>query len=512
MATYSRPGVFINEVALPQTIESANNGASRGAFVGKFAKGPTASPVLLTSWYDFVKTFGGLSDSFPATWALYAFFANGGRQVYVKRVVGASAAAATVTLRDRAATPVSTLTLTASNPGAWGNSLKAEVTSASTTTFNLIISDGDSVVEQHTDLSMSSTSSRYVVSYVNSSSSYVTVTNLNSSTAAPGNQPEAAGQKAFTSGADGSAPTRTNYQTALATFDPINSPLLINNADAAYAFASGGTTNDRAAAVLLQADVAGYAEARGDAFAIVDPPAGLTAAEAITYATDVKAGFAASGDGGNTATYFPWIVVPDQLSAATAATRILPPGPAAMGKFLDTDATRGVFKTPAGFGTRVANAVALERSLTNAELDSLNVAAAPVNAIRNVPGAGIVVMGGRTMNNTPGERYINVRRSMIFLKKELTDRSAFAVFENNSERLWNQIRTSLGNFLRDYWSQGGLRGTTPAQAFYVKCDASNNTPQQILSGRVNIEVGVAVEYPAEFIVISIGQITGSASA
>ncbi len=73
MATYSRPGVFINEVALPQTIESANNGASRGAFVGKFAKGPTASPVLVTSWYDFVKTFGGLSDSFPATWLSMPF-------------------------------------------------------------------------------------------------------------------------------------------------------------------------------------------------------------------------------------------------------------------------------------------------------------------------------------------------------------------------------------------------------------------------------------------------------
>ena len=512
MATYSRPGVFISEVALPQSVESANNSASRGAFVGKFAKGPTTSPVLVTSWYEFVKTFGGLSDSFPATWALYTFFANGGRQVYVKRVVGTGAASATVTLRDRAATPVSTLTLTAANAGAWGNDLKAEVTSASATTFNLIISDASGVVEQHNDLSMSSTSSRYVVSYVNSSSSYVLVTDLNSSTAAPDDQPEAAGQKIFTSGADGSTPARAAYQAALATFDPVNSPILINNADAAYAFASGGTTQDRAAAVLLQGDVASYAEARGDAFAIVDPPAGLTAAEAITYAADVKAAFAASGDGGNTATYYPWVAVPDQLSAATAATRILPPGPAAMGKFLDTDATRGVFKTPAGFATKVASAVALERSLTNAELDSLNVASAPVNAIRNVPGAGIVIMGGRTMNNTPGDRYINVRRSMIFLKKELTDRSAFAVFENNSERLWNQIRTALGNFLRDYWSQGGLRGSTPAQAFYVKCDSSNNSPAQILSGRVNIEIGVAVEYPAEFIVISIGQITGSASA
>ena len=512
MATYSRPGVFINEVALPQTVESANTSQSRGAFVGTFAKGPTAAPVLLTNWYDFVKTFGGVSDSYPATWALYAFFANGGRQVYVKRVVGSSAAAATVALVDRATSPLSTLTLTASNPGTWGNSLKADVTSASATTFNLTISDGDNIVEQFSDLSMSSTNSRYVVSYVNSSSSYVTVTNLNSATAAPSNQPAVVTGRAFTSGANGSTPTRGNFSTALSTFDTINVPLLVNNADAAYAFASGGDNTARTAAIALQGDVAAYAEARGDAFAIVDPPAGLTASEAITYAGEVKAAFSASGDGGNTATYFPWIVIPDQLSAATAATRILPPGPAAMGKYLDTDATRGVFKTPAGFGTRIANAVALERTLTNSELDSLNVAAAPVNAIRNVPGAGVVIMGGRTMNNTPGERYINVRRSMIFLKKEMTDRSTFAVFENNSERLWNQIRTSLGNFLRDYWSQGGLRGATPAAAYYVKCDNSNNTPQQILTGRVNIEIGVAVEYPAEFIVISIGQITGSATA
>jgi phage tail sheath protein FI len=283
----------------------------------------------------------------------------------------------------------------------------------------------------------------------------------------------------------------------------------LNNADAAYTFASGGDNNARAAALLLQGDVASYCEARGDAFAIVDVPAGSTPAEAITYATDVAAAFAGSGDGGNTATYYPWIVVPDQLRAAPAATRILPPGPAAMGKFLETDATRGVFKTPAGFATKVANAVSIERTLTNANLDSLNTAAHPVNAIRNVPGGGIVIMGGRTFNNTPGERYINVRRSLIFLKKELTDRSNFAVFENNDARLWNQLRTSLGNFLRNYWSQGGLRGDNPSQAFYVKCDASNNSATDILNGRVNIEIGVALEYPAEFVVINLSQITGN---
>jgi hypothetical protein len=508
MASYSRPGVFINEVPLPQLITLANNGQARGAFLGAFAQGPTAEPVLIQSWYDFGKTFGSVSDSYPATWAIYSFFANGGRSAYIKRVVGSGATAASVTLRDRAGTPLSTLRVTAKSAGAWGNALTAEVTASSTTTFNLIISDANGILEQFTDLSMSTTNSRYAVAYVNSASYYVTLTNLTSGTAAPANMPEIAGVKAFASGADGSAPTRASYQTALSTFDAITNPLLMINADASYAFASGGETGARANKVLLDNDVTAYAEGRGDVFALIDPPAGSTPAEAVTYAIDG----CGAVDGGNAAMYFPWVVIPDLLKSAPGATRVVGPAAIAAGKYLETDAARGVFKTPAGFGTKIGSAVALERSLTNAELDSLNSASKPVNAIRNVPGAGIVIMGGRTLNNSTGERYINVRRSLIFLKKEITDRSNFAVFENNSEALWSQLRNTLGTFLREYWSQGGLRGTTPGEAFYVRCDASNNTATDILNGRVNIEIGVAVEYPAEFIVISIGQITGSASA
>jgi len=508
MTTYSRPGVFINEVPLPQQVALADNGQARGAFLGAFAQGPTDAPVLIQSWYDFGKTFGSLSDSFQATWSVYSFFANGGRSAYIKRVVGAGATEASVTLRDRAGTPLSTLRVTAKNAGAWGNELKAEVRASSTTTFNLIISDANGILEQFTDLSMSTTNSRYCVAYVNSASYYVTLTNLASGTAAPDNMPEIAGVKTFSSGADGSAPTRASYQTALTTFDSITNPLILINADASYAFASGGEVGARAAKVLLDTDVTAYADARGDVFALIDPPAGSTVAEAVTYAIDG----CGAVDGGNAAIYFPWVVIPDLLKSAPGATRVVGPAAIAAGKYLETDASRGVFKTPAGFGTKINSAVALERTLTNTELDTLNAASKPVNAIRNVPGGGIVIMGGRTLNNSTGERYINVRRSMIFLKKEITDRSNFAVFENNSEVLWNQLRTAIGNFLRSYWSQGGLRGQTPEEAYYVRCDASNNTATDILNGRVNIEVGVAVEYPAEFIVISIGQITGSASA
>ena len=142
----------------------------------------------------------------------------------------------------------------------------------------------------------------------------------------------------------------------------------------------------------------------------------------------------------------------------------------------------------------------------------MNTGTEPINAIRQIPGSGIVIMGARTMNNTTSNRYINVRRSIMYLKTELEQRSAFALFENNDSILWGRITTSLSTFLRGYWQQGGLRGTDPSQAFYVTCDATNNSVADIQNGIVNVEVGVAIEYPAEFVVIKLGQLTGNATA
>jgi phage tail sheath protein FI len=258
-------------------------------------------------------------------------------------------------------------------------------------------------------------------------------------------------------------------------------------------------------------DIMAYAETRGDAFVVLDTPVGLTGQEAVDFAAAVASNAAAAATGSNAAMYFPWLAIPDPLRSVPGATRLVAPGASVVGQYLATDAARGVYKAPAGLGNRIAVAVAPERSLTNAELDALNSSDAPVNAIRTVPGAGIVIMGARTMHNTQRDRYVNVKRSMIYLKKELTDRTAFAVFENNDTRLWQQIRSSLTSFLGTYWNEGGLRGTSPSEAFYVKCDATNNTAQDVLNGRVNIEIGVAIEYPTEFVVINIGQITGSAT-
>jgi uncharacterized protein len=526
MATFSRPGVFIEEVQLPQTIELADSGNAIAAFIGAAAQGPTSVPVLLSSWTQFTKTFGSLQDAYPLTWAAYNFFANGGRQLYVKRVVGSGSATASYILTDSSSNALNTIGVYAANPGSWGNTLAVQVRPAGVSTrFGLAVygaptiagNSTSNILEQYSDLSMDKTDPRYFASVINTSSSYIYVTDLSSASVAPTNMP-VTGATLYalgtsTAGADGSTPGTAAYLAALSSFDAVNNPLVFNIPDAAYIYnVSTGSGTDRSNSITVQANLVAYAEGRGDSFTIIDVPEGLSAADAQTYVNDTVTAFAGSSTGSSTAAYYPWLLIPDTLKSTPGATRLQAPGAAMAGIYLSTDASRGVFKTPAGLNTRVALAVSTEHQFTNAELDSLNTSTHPVNAIRQVPGAGIVVMGGRTLDNTPGHRYVNIRRSLFYIEKELKDRTQFAVFENNDSRLWNQIQIGCSQFLSTYWQQGGLRGATVTDAFYVKCDSTTTSDADIMNGRVNIEVGVALEYPAEFVVIKLGQITGSATA
>lgn len=511
MTTYSRPGVFIQEIDLPQTVDLGDNGTAVGAFVGPLEKGPTGDPVLVKSWTEFTKIFGNLNNAYNTTWAAYNFFANGGRQLYIKRIAGTGAENASVILVDRSQAGQNTLLVEAENAGAWGSNLAVEVKDAgSANKFNLIVYLSGAVIEQFSDLSMLSTDPRFVESLVNSSSSYIRVTSQNSTSVAPDNMPAVDGLQSLAAGVNGSTPTRSQYAAALTAFDAIDNPLVFNIPDAAYIYNTSGTSTQLTLATQVAGDLINYCELRGDAFAVVDTPRGYSVTDAQNFIADVIA-VAPDSDGGIAAAYYPWIVIPDTLRASGAATRLQAPGAAMVGQYLATDASRGVFKTPAGLTNRLSLAVSLEKSLTNAELDSLNDATLPINAIRQVSGAGIVPMGGRTLHNDSNERYINKKRSLIYIKKELENRSSFAVFENNDLFLWKKIQTALSSFLTSYWQQGGLRGSSAQQAYFVKCDSTTTSFTDIQNGRVNIEVGVALQYPAEFVIIKLGQLAGNAT-
>jgi len=494
MTAYLRPGVYVQETLNPTAPVVGANSTSVAAFIGANARGPL-TPTLVTSWSQYLNYYGSWSSNNTLALSVFLYFANGGSQAYIQRVVTGSTAAATRTLQDSEGSPTNTLTLTAVNPGTWGNSINVSTQSSPGNAghFDLIVYYGGTTssykVETFPGLSMTPTDARYAPSVINSQSAYLVATDAGSSATGATRNPTAVTNQALASGADGTTPAAQDIANGVTGFDTILSSLVLN---------APGITDSTSVNILLS-----YALNRGDVFVVVDP-INDTVANQLTLAAE----YTQTSYG---AVYYPPITINDPTNTTpgtviTAAN----PGGAIVGKYVATDTARGVFKAPAGLAVRLAGAISVP-SLTNANLDSLNSAAAPVNAIRFIPGSGIVVMGARTLQPGYASMYVPVRRTLIYLEKALVDLTNFAIFEPNDTVLYRRITAVVGNFLNQFWTQGGLRGTTPQQAYFVLCDTTNNTLSTVEAGQVNIQVGVALQRPAEFVVINIGQFDGGAT-
>jgi len=536
---YSRPGTYFYERFLPTPIATTATAVAAGACIGAFERGPE-SVTLVTSWYDFVRRFGGYNNNFPATFEVSQFFKSGGTELYVRRVLHTTrpsgdttsvlAAAANIVVNNGASggSAHTVYTFTAKDKGADGNLLRVQLTktaawSSTNTYFDVTIlkesgttstdaTTDDVVLEVFTNVNFADPlSSDWAESVINSEvggSQYVTLTMaplVSGGATLAERRVIAEAYLVLASGANGDAPTLVDYQKALYTG---TSPKLYNNSDfsnidrplvffvpALWSILSSGD------AASLQDDVSSWAAAN-NGFAVMDTPSGRSVADALTDS-------AAITDSANAAVYYPWIYISDPVGRKNNALRKISPASSVAGLYLATDRTTGPFKAPAGIRAALGGAVAIERQLSNLDLDTLNANASPINAVRDLPGAGVVVMGARTLlqDGTPN-RYVNMRRSLIYIKKRLSDLSQNVLFETNDEQLWARIRTSFAVMLNEYRNQGGLRGENAADAFYVKCDAENNGPDTVAQGQVNIEVGLALEYPAEFVVITLSQTTG----
>jgi phage tail sheath protein FI len=501
MPNLRRPGTYAEELLLsPQNVLGTAAVSITGAFVGTNGRGPV-NPTFISTWNEYTSYFGGYSGSYLLPYAVFQYFANGGQGVYVTRVAGVGSAIATRNLVDRGSSQLGTLQVTALNPGAWGNSIFIDVADygvAGTGRFTLTVHFGDAsantVVEKWTDLSMDPTDSRYVVNMINagngSGSRYIVVTNLNSANTLVQSEPAVITGQQLVGGADGSAAGSTEYQNAVLLLDQIHQPLVLN---------LPGVTDTTTLTTTIN-----YAISKGSIFVVVDTAAGLTSATAITAVSALPTSSYA-------AAYWPWVQVNDPSVATPGVTKLVPPGGSVVGQYINTDATRGVWKAPAGMANRIAGAVGLELKLTNNDLDSLNSAVPAVNAIRNIPGAGVCIMGARTLDPTTANVYVNVRRTIIYLKAALVELMRPAVFEPNDWRLWKSLNNSLSTFLSSFWQQGGLSGLTPDKGFYVKCDGVINTAATIAQGQVIAEVGIATSNPAEFVILRIGQTNGGAT-
>jgi len=179
------------------------------------------------------------------------------------------------------------------------------------------------------------------------------------------------------------------------------------------------------------------------------------------------------------------------------------------GLYAATDAARGVWKAPAGTDVGLVG-VTLASTLTDLENGGLNPFG--INALRTFPVFSDVVWGARTLDGADIQasewKYIPVRRTALFIEESLFEGLKWVVFEPNDDALWAQIRLNVGAFMQNLFRQGAFQGTTPTQAYFVKCDAETTTQNDIDLGMVNVAVGFAPLKPAEFVVIQIQQIAG----
>ena len=583
MPEYLAPAVYVEETSFrSKSIEGV--GTSTAAFVGITARGPVSAgttgvtPPLLTSFTDFERYYGSVDDlaiggnaatNYLAHAAL-AFFANGGGRLYVARVLGAGAQAATsgpinaapapapppaandaisinarfaggsaltgqpgvnfsvrmlreslasskrLALRMPAGTLVSQgseffvmgglgnapLATTAANLTAW-NAL-ADDAAVTVLSLGIEVTAAGGVVAEYAGLGFHPRHPRYAGLVLGASPPnaadaltnpivLVIGSNITAFTLREGLLGTASERTVTLSGgSDGSgAPADGDYTSAL------NRLLALE--DVSIVAAPGASSFASPTPAAVNQLLIGHAEARrAYRIAVLDTPPSLEPDGVRTLKSLIDSKYAAL--------YYPWIRVSNPLAATdpTQAREIhLPPSGFVCGIYARNDIQRGVSKAPAN--ETVTGALGLQRDVRFGEQEVLNPLG--INCIRALPNRGIRVWGARTLSSDPEWKYVNVRRYFLYLEASIDRGTQWAVFENNGERLWANVRTTVSDFLYNEWVSGALLGTTPKEAFFVRCDRSTMTQNDLDNGRLICLVGVAALKPAEFVIFRIGQKT-----
>ena len=526
------PGVQTVEKAFQPGAVPGGAISTLGAFVGRSHQGPLAV-TQVHSWAEFSRLYGtNFTDLHNA---VNDFYSNGGNTAAIVRIEGTGATASSLKVYDDTVTGTPVVpgddskilfTVTASNPGLWGNELKLVISprdktnsrfdvaifryAATSPAFDPQKRNTEYLLDQWLDVSLNPSDARYLYSIANvpsiAGSVYVSFSGQSYNPATPQTKPYPSdgGRNAFAGGLDGTYNTPYDpavaYATAVAQLNEIDQPLILN------------LPNMTDTTVVKNAVAA--AAGQQTTFVVIDPPPAKTPAEAVSYAnTTLALGSLGTNVPSFAGVYYPWVYMP-ALGSAGGRQSLHPPGGAVVGAFLSTDAAFGAWRTPAGAAIVLSGASASERKLTDKDLTDLN--NGHVNAIRYVNGrstgqAGFAIMGGRTLKKFGLDKYISNRRSLIEIGSNLKQLTEFAVFEPNDARLWEQLRSTCTTYLATFWQDGGLKGATVTEAFYVTCDATINTPNMIEQGQVNVECGIALTAPAEFVVITIGQYDGGST-
>lgn len=495
------PGVYVEEISSGVRPISAV-ATSITAFVGWANQGPTDQAVLLLGWTDYERYFGKLDRRSHLGYAVYHFFQNGGQQAYIVRLAAPEAVAASVT--------VGGLKLKATGPGTWAEryGVKIEPRSDRPERFRLSVvyrSENAPIqtVEVFENLSTLEDDPRYIRFIVDELSQILNTASID------GDVAEQLEPAWLADGEDGepldpnvgeSFGEVLNIKDALDDSTPDQGIGLLKKVDLFNILCVPGANSDAA----YMEPVAGFCEIHR-AFLIVDC---VKEDGFVQMQTKVQTKLMGGNALDHVGFYFPYLKMPDPMQENRL--RDFPPCGAVAGIFARTDATRGVWKAPAGVEAGLVGVRGPKEPLTDLQNGILNIKA--VNCIRSLPIYGTVVWGARTLEgqNERGSewKYIPVRRTADFIALSLQRGLKWVVFEPNDEPLWAQIRLNVGAFMNGLFRQGAFQGRSPREAYYVKCDRETTTQNDVNLGIVNIMVGFAPLKPAEFVVIKLQQIAG----
>jgi phage tail sheath protein FI len=567
------PGVYVEEV--PSGVRTIVGVAtSITAFVGRTLRGPVNTPVTITSFGDFERAFGGLWLDNVLGHSVAAFFRNGGSQAVVVRLYhnGTEKDDQGNPVPARAKLTVGGMTLEAASEGKWAAGLRATVDNKVSSDiakalnvkpeelFNLTVTDlGSGASEIHRNVTVVK-SIRRVDQILTQTSGLVRWAGAIDPPPkiTPGDDPVTVAEADVTKAQKAEEDAATELKAAeaeqpqdQAKIDQAKKKLedatkeVANKKDAVAAAVPNGSNGARLDASdflpdqgeankkglfaledadlfnllvippykadgdvdpAVVTDAATYCEKRR-AMLLVDPPV------AWSKPKDALNGKAAIGTvSKNASLFFPRVLQPDPLREFR--DEVFAPSGAVAGIMARTDATRGVWKAPAGLEATLAGVSNLSVALTDPENGLLNPAA--INCLRVRPVVGSVVWGSRTLQGddqlASEWKYIPVRRTALYIEESLYRGTQWVVFEPNDEPLWSQIRLNVTVFMQDLFRQGAFQGSTPNEAYLVKVDKETTTQSDINRGIVNIIVGFAPLKPAEFVFLKIQQLAGQLEA
>ncbi|CAG0963815.1 MAG: phage tail sheath subtilisin-like domain-containing protein [Candidatus Methanoperedens sp.] len=533
MPEYLTPGVYVEEFEIgARPIEGVST--STAGFLGLAERGPY-KPMLVTSLTQYMRYYGGYTKDSYLTYAVEGFFNNGGQRCYIGRIVRLDPDGNPLAVK--ASLPVGPFRINAIGEGEWGNRVAVRIEDATNdlTKFKLTVAywsknkvpipekfqiTGDTEkdkkkfkdliesankIEEYDDLSDDPDSPYYYLKRLNVSDTLSFFVYLDSDSTATGKPPNTTGNffNLLTAGSDGPADQpwdRGDFLgnpnadagekrglTALNDLDDISilyvpDAHMISNVEARQTF---------------YGDILTQCELLKDRFAIIDVKennSNISTLNIVNVARSSKYG----------AIYYPWIKLLDPL---TERMKQVPPGGHIAGIYARSDTERGVHKAPANEIVKGAND--LEFNISKADQGILNPRG--INVIRSFNGRGILVWGARTCIIDPLWKYINVRRLFIYVEKSIEKGTQWVVFEPNNERLWGRVVATIGQFLNSVWKDGALMGK-PEEAFFVKCDRTTMTQDDIDNGRLICIIGIAPAKPAEFVIFRIAQWAGGSSS